>query len=380
MKKYRYTTLIKKYEKDLINNLRDFNSEDEFLRLWVPDQDVNKSIVNLLFSFTENNLNNGSVYFDNEHQIKSIDNKKIINIFKNNANIRFLKKNDGLILFFEKIKSSYKQKIVIPNVKIKKTKKFDRIISLSNDYDDYYLSSIKKYKYKDFTKKYNKENTSLICIEEKNENINLVLFINSKNYRVINCYFENVKNLNKEKVIFYNLMCEFFINLPIYEIKDHSLIRLENFIRPKNMNKKVKGIILPVFNSKLFSETQTLINNIYFKFIKINSDIPSVNEYDYEVNENWKKLKPENQKLSISRIIKAYEIENKIKKGSIKFKKIDFNTRITVSILEKNIDKQGCILGLEIYLRKVVDKRIELFYEEQMDKNKLRIKNSPQKL
>ena len=175
-------------------------------------------------------------------------------------------------------------------------------------------------------------------------------------------------------------MCEFFINLPIYEIKDHSLIRLENFIRPKNMNKKVKGIILPVFNSKLFSETQTLINNIYFKFIKINSDIPSVNEYDYEVNENWKKLKPENQKLSISRIIKAYEIENKIKKGSIKFKKIDFNTRITVSILEKNIDKQGCILGLEIYLRKVVDKRIELFYEEQMDKNKLRIKNSPQKL
>ena len=61
MKKYRYSNLINKYEKELINNLRDFISEDEALRLWVPDPDINKSIVNLLSSFSETNQNKISI-------------------------------------------------------------------------------------------------------------------------------------------------------------------------------------------------------------------------------------------------------------------------------------------------------------------------------
>ena len=108
---------------------------------------------------------------------------------------------------------------------------------------------------------------------------------------------------------------------------------------------------------------------MFEKFILINPDIPTLNEYDHRISENWKKLNHQNQKLSISKSIKSYESINGFKTGTIKFEKIEYNTRIIVSISNNNIDKQKHILSLEIYLREVIDNRIELFYEEQMDKN-----------
>ena len=119
---------------------------------------------------------------------------------------------------------------------------------------------------------------------------------------------------------------------------------------------------------------------MFNKFILIHPDTPTLNEYDYKVGENWKKLNHKNQKISISKNIKSYESDNTLKIGTIKLVKVQYNSRIIISISNNNIDKQKYILGLEIYLRKIIDKKIELFYEEQLDKNKLRIRNSPQNL
>ena len=380
MKKYKYSYLINKYEKELINNLRDFNSEDEALILWVPDQDINKSIVNLLFSFSETNQNKISILIDDKKNIANIKNKVIKNSFDKIANINFKTQNSSILIIFEKLNNDYKEKIITSNIKIKKIrKKSKKIISYKN-LDNLYLLNVKNFNYKNYTKKLDKKNTNLISIEVKNELIRLIFFINSENYKVINCYFAPLNILKMNYLIFYNIMCEFFINIPVYEIKDHSIIRFENFIRPSQIDKKIKGIILPIFNSKLFSSTQNLVDNMFNKFILIKSDMPSLNEYDYKVEEKWKKLSHENQKLSISKSIKSYESDISLKIGTIKFEKIEYNTRIIVSISNNNIDKQKHILGLEIYLREVIDKRIELFYEERMDKNKLRIKNSPQNL
>ncbi len=380
MKKYKYSNLVNKYEKELINNLRDFNNDDEALRLWVPDQDINKSIVNLLFSFLETNQNKISIIIDDKKHMVNLKNQFIESSFDKIANINFKHSNESIIIIFEKLDNEYKQKIITSNIKIKKAKKkINKIISNKN-LDNLYLSNMKNFSYKDYTKKLDKHNTSLISIEVKNDLIRLVFFINSKNYNVVSCYFEPIKILKINYFIFYNIMCDFFINIPVYEIKDHSLIRFENFIRPKQINKKIKGIILPIFNSKIFLSAQFLVDSMYEKFIQINPDMPNLNEYDYKIGENWKKLNNENKNLSISKSIKSYESANNLNNGSIKFEKIEYNTRIIVSISDNNIDKQKHILALEIYLREVIDNRIELFYEEQMDKNKLRIKNSPQKL
>ena len=89
--------------------------------------------------------------------------------FKRLANIYFEYTNNILLIIFEKIDSKYKEKILIPEVKIKKIKKINKKINLNKNYDDSYLLNIKKFSYKNFTKKYNKQNTSLIWIEEKNE-------------------------------------------------------------------------------------------------------------------------------------------------------------------------------------------------------------------
>ena len=57
--------------------------------------------------------------------------------------------------------------------------------------------------------------------------------------------------------------------------------------------------------------------------------------------------------------------------------KIEYNIKVTVDIPNNNIDKQKTILDLEKYMKKNLERRLEFFYSEIQDGNKLRIKNSP---
>ena len=63
----------------------------------------------------------------------------------------------------------------------------------------------------------------------------------------------------------------------------------------------------------------------------------------------------------------------------IKVEKLNYNTRLTVGFNdETNIyAKSTILLNLEKYIRNKIDKRIEVFYKEVKDINKLRLSNLP---
>ena len=108
---YHYNEIIKKYEEDLINNLRDFNNEDEFLRLWVPDENINNSLINLINSFYENGLVKAIIFVrkeDNKNfNLDRILNNKYYNIALKKNNLDFEIHLDKKTL---KVENTYKIK------------------------------------------------------------------------------------------------------------------------------------------------------------------------------------------------------------------------------------------------------------------------------
>ena len=95
----------------------------------------------------------------------------------------------------------------------------------------------------------------------------------------------------------------------------------------------------------------------------------------------WSQLNNDQKIVKLNEILRKYEIDNNLSDifliESFKFDKI-----LTLSIKNQNLYeiKSIILLDLERYIRQNIDKRIEVFYIELLDFNKLRIKNSPQNI
>ena len=124
MKEFNYSTILNIYTDNLINKLRDFKVNDD-LALWVPDENINLSVLNLLDSVDENEI---QITF-NKNQFKKIDSKQIINSLKDEGEITLNK-----ISYFLKFKRlSKNKKIILNTIKKKKvSKKINKKINLKD--------------------------------------------------------------------------------------------------------------------------------------------------------------------------------------------------------------------------------------------------------
>ena len=263
MKEFNYSTILNIYTDNLINKLRDFKVNDD-LALWVPDENINLSVLNLLDSVDENEI---QITF-NKNQFKKIDSKQIINSLKDEGEITLNK-----ISYFLKFKRlSKNKKIILNTIKKKKvSKKINKKINLKDQdalINKNYLSNLKLIKIPNNFSKKILNSSSLIKLKFQDEKFNIEILVNPRNHIVIDGFLEiKKKEKNTEINKFALYLLNSMINLPINEIKDHLLIKLEYHLRPKKFEKN-QGIILKNRGGKIFIYFQSIINEFYSKYIK----------------------------------------------------------------------------------------------------------------
>ncbi len=187
------------------------------------------------------------------------------------------------------------------------------------------------------------------------------------------------KKIQKKKII--DSFLEICFNKHIQEAADHSVIYLEEKIRLLS-NKLIKpGIILPSIAGIFFDELNNLIRDVYKKFRSKN------NIYETNINKNyfrksyyWVNLSEEEKISKIKNIINIILIKNQLFEDSLNVVSIDNNHRVYLSInkhFRKIQTKKNLLLEIEVKLKQL-DETLEVFIDESLDKNKLRLKNSPQ--
>ena len=70
-----YSESVKNYNLQLISKLRDFG--EKHLQLWVPDENVVLSILNMIYSVSQNNIKTLSVLLENKDLFEILTNEHI---------------------------------------------------------------------------------------------------------------------------------------------------------------------------------------------------------------------------------------------------------------------------------------------------------------
>ena len=180
----------------------------------------------------------------------------------------------------------------------------------------------------------------------------------------------------KKKNIIIDLFSKYFlssaINLPINEVKDHLLNKIEFDLRP-NSAVKNQGVILKNNVGVIFVYFQRVIDKIYLDYLKKNPTKFGLNSYDYKIPEFWKNLDEKEKFYSINEYLEL-------------FKKSHFNTHdlYLVNISNHNklffnfeINLNGTIenaifFKLENFLKKNLKVKFEVYYVNRKDENILR--------
>ena len=101
-KLFDYNFLYKNYQKNLLKTLRSFGDGDE-LSLWVPDENINKSLINL---FDSTDIQSIQINFD-QNSFSLIDKNLIVKSLGASGSIKFL--DDKFSIYFNRQDNFYKK-------------------------------------------------------------------------------------------------------------------------------------------------------------------------------------------------------------------------------------------------------------------------------
>lgn len=382
-----FESLLKSYNDELLTKLRGFNEEHDYLQYWVPDSNKTTSLLNLVDALYEINKLNFSITVQKEDD-ELIN--KLKNISKKIGNIKINKEEKSYKIDF--LLNELKYKVYRAGITRKKnnkpikTQKLSNIKELTEKKENYnilhsYGKNLKNYKLKKNKQNYiNDENVFSEYINNKNK---LFIKMEKKNNSIIETWHD-FKKKNKESILV-DKFCDIISNKNIQEAAEHGIIYLEHEIRPKEITKKIRGIIFPKKAGNLFFDLNKCIRKIYKKTkIKYNFQ-DKINKDYFGLLKDWKKLSYDQKMEKLNQVLSEKIIPSlKLNKDDIIVHKVEFDSRVIIKISdkleEKNRKEMNYMIKIENFFKYFVDKRLELFTTEKKDENKLRHLNSPQKI
>jgi hypothetical protein len=382
MVKINFDELINNYDDNLLDNLRGFGKEKEYLKFWVPGTSQLQSFNNLIDALIEANFYKFSISFkelscDNEFS-KNVELflKKIgefNNLKKQNIKTLDIKINKKNYEEYKWIKKSYLKNIDTDKKKFDEKKEIT-IFKSDKEIEKIYETNLQKMNFKDYysNKKLTDKNLYMGSIDKYN------LYFLVKDKIIVDLYH----NCN-EKIVLKKLIDAFMnicIKKNIQEASDHGVIYLEEKIRLQGRSITKPGIILPSHAGTHFDSLNKIIRKIFNDYKKNSSTDFNVNKNHYRKSYQWINLPEEIKIKEINLVVKKIIEKNNLSEENISIQSIDHNFKINFGVDRKFKDvqdKKNLLLELEIALKKI-DETLEVFIDEVLDQNKLRLKNSPQ--
>jgi len=380
MIKINFDKLINSYDTNLLDNLRGFGSDEEYLKFWVPGTIEIKSFYNLIDALFEveqfrfiiiikkklydDKLSKDvTSYLNKIGSYKKIEEKEFTNLeIKIDKNYYTKKQitNNYIIeeKFINKIDKKKKISVFKSNKKIETPYKKE----IKNIYSNNYYSKIN----------FNDKNLFIKKIEDIN--VNFVI----ENKTIIKLSHNCEKEIILKKLI--EIFFDICINKNIQEAADHAVIYLEEKIRLSQEKLIKPGIILPSHAGSYFDDLNSIIREVFQEYSKKNLLKFYVNKNYTKKSYYWINLDESEKLKKINIIIRDICKKNNLIDESAIAHGIEANFKISLNCDKafKNLqEKKNLLLEIERKIKRL-DDTLEVFVEEALDKNKLRIKNSPQ--
>ena len=141
-----------------------------------------------------------------------------------------------------------------------------------------------------------------------------------------------------------------------------------------------EGIILPSHAGTYFDDLNIVIRKVFSEYKSRESLEFEINKNYFKKSYHWINLEEVEKIKKINEIIFKVLNKNNLNANAALAKSIESNFRVNLEI-DKSFkvlqERKNLLLEIERKI-KVLDQTLEVFIDESLDKNKLRIKNSPQ--
>jgi hypothetical protein len=348
-----YQSLLDEYNNSLINTLRGFRPKYEFLEMWVPDSDSLKSVINLI----------ESAQISGEKEVHLSLNADLLN--KNEVN---------------EIESEFSIKSNV-HVTMENSCYLVSVTDMQQDEndnkknEDMKIGEIYKERIDYYSNRQNHNNTlhddELLVLHSTKDGISLFIAVDN-NHVIREAAYAGTSSNELNGLL--EALCTLIDGLPIQEMNDHGLIKLEFDLRDKSKKLGVPGIS-NVFNlDKIFNLPRLLIDNLYKKYCKAVDLQPSDNFYSPQMSKMWCEVNDDDRVGLLQSNIDEALIELDISDVKIHVVYIDKLVKVHVNIENDNNKKDlgKLLMMVEKILREQIEPLIELYLVPYKDINKLR--------
>jgi hypothetical protein len=341
----RYEDLVAAYSNNLETQTRGFSAGFPWLESWVPDDELLPSLANLLESAQIGGMDAIGV----EMESAELGSETLEGISKKLSHLASVATSNGggrVRMEFSKLHDSAR----------------------FSDVRDFYKSKLRD-RYGNL--KFTAPATDEAVVFENADGRIWFKFGNEKNTVETAGFIAN-SNTPPSLVSAMDLLCEILIGLPLLEIREHALVRLEHRLRDPAKTPPVQGIVLPQNADPIFARVKNLLSGLLAKTGI--SAVKETNFFDSGTSAHWKSLTAEERESACQKAVDAASLSLLGYEHGIRV--IDARKSYAVTIKFEGdapvAAKRRAALEIEKILRKNCDPRVEVFSLEMKDASQLR--------
>ncbi|MEK8019661.1 MAG: hypothetical protein VSS75_022535, partial [Candidatus Parabeggiatoa sp.] len=334
-----YQQLVTDYNEALVNVLRGFRPKYEFLDIWVPDAEPDKSILNLLEAAQIEGENEVSLFLE-EKLLDELDIKTLIQEASKLGEINTRETEQGFIfqvsgLIGEQVSHQNEAKLEECNP-LYRTQLMEREKNIQHEYtltdDDVHL-----------------------LIHANHQGISLFALFDVQQHKLIQATFASTASAIEKALL--EALCQLIEGLPIQEIYDHGLLKLEYALRDQQQPLPVSGIINRFNFDPLFQLPQHLIRQLFHNYCEQTGYQTQLNYFDSPPSQDWLKWDDKQRIQKVQGVLDDLISQSQYRDLEVKVKYIDKTVKVHVEIrgTVSAVEEAALMLNMEKDLHKQVE-------------------------
>jgi hypothetical protein len=344
-----YDKLVDAYSANLDVTLRGFRPAEEMLDTWVPDEDTERSLSNLVEAAQLCGSDTIAVRVGNQtlsrHPAATL--------------------KDKLATLGEVALSEERDSVVFTVSRLQETASFRSVRPIYQQKLRARIGSLK------FNRPLRVEGTQ-IPLRATEEQYSLAWAIQTDGNKIMDAVFDGARPGPMLPALDY--LCELLIGAPVQEARDHAVVRLEFLLRDSGQRHPISGIVLPKNADPLFRLPSILINRLFDDYRTSTGYRPAMNFFDPGPRAAWAALTPAQREERVTQAVATHGPALGIPAKEVHIVECKHAYAVTVRFGDR-LDipaKRALALVLERLVREHCDPRLEVFCEEKKDLSKLR--------
>jgi len=360
-----YDETIEEYNQALLNTLRGFSPQHDFISTWVPDADLTVSIISLIESAFSESVFQFTIVFSSQ-------------LFDEYDENRF-REGLGLVADFEVLSLSNDRHYVVAGMKAKNTRtsfqRNQRLMQNANgnqavtetvsqiNNDDIYAEKINEFAVnRQNHGRINKVIKSGKVLSVSYNNIALEVIVDEE---LIVHKIAYQGDLVETQLGIFEAASQLLVGLPLTEIRDNGLALIEYKLRASDKHRRMSGIQCHFNFSTIFDELKAILQLLCREYAP-----KKLNTFDIRNQLKLSQLEKDNLQEKITQTIADY-LTKILLEQPFNVESIDDKARVTVMFggdLNMTIKSQ-LLMDLEVILRKDVHAAIQLYSTLYVDRN-----------